>query len=81
MQFNISNQNKSKKCCFKSWFVCSYLSLTGQTYGRPINGQFEIVGVQWPNSNAVNWKASEGLFIHSSDFNAKKQVHIEHTEL
>uniref|UniRef100_A0A1B6FVD8 MIR domain-containing protein n=1 Tax=Cuerna arida TaxID=1464854 RepID=A0A1B6FVD8_9HEMI len=58
-----------------------YLSVSGQTYGRPINGQHEIVGVQWPNSNPVHWKASEGLFIHPSDFNPKKQVHIEHTEL
>ncbi|KAG8247501.1 Stromal cell-derived factor 2-like protein [Homalodisca vitripennis] len=59
----------------------AYLSVSGQTYGRPINGQHEIVGVQWPNSNPVHWKASEGLFIHPSDFNPKKQVHIEHTEL
>ncbi|XP_054277912.1 stromal cell-derived factor 2-like [Macrosteles quadrilineatus] len=58
-----------------------YLSVTSNTYGRPINGQYEIVGVQWPNSNPVHWKALEGLFIHPSDFNPKKQVHIEHTEL
>uniref|UniRef100_A0A1B6C569 MIR domain-containing protein n=1 Tax=Clastoptera arizonana TaxID=38151 RepID=A0A1B6C569_9HEMI len=57
-----------------------YLAVTSQTYGRPINGQHEIVGVQWPGSNQVHWKAMEGLFIHPSDFNFKKRSH-DHTEL
>ncbi|XP_075215554.1 stromal cell-derived factor 2 [Lycorma delicatula] len=57
-----------------------YLSATGQTYGRPINGQHEIVGVDWPNGNQVHWKAMEGLFILKSDIDPKKHAHV-HTEL
>lgn len=61
-------------------FSCRYLSATGQTYGRPINGQHEIVGVDWPNGNQVHWKAMEGLFIHKSDLDGKKHA-FAHTEL
>ncbi|CAB3369674.1 Hypothetical predicted protein [Cloeon dipterum] len=55
-----------------------FLSVTGRTYGRPINGQLEVVGVSSPSSS--HWQAAEGLFIHPSDFNAKAQSYI-HTEL
>ncbi|XP_046990713.1 stromal cell-derived factor 2 [Schistocerca americana] len=59
-----------------------YLSATGRTYGRPINGQAEIVGVPTPAVGHVHWKAMEGLFIHPSDFNPKSQhTHTHHTEL
>jgi len=59
-----------------------YLSATSRTYGRPINGQSEIVGVTSPGGNHVHWQAMEGLFIHPSDFNPKQQIrHEPHTEL
>ncbi|PSN32132.1 hypothetical protein C0J52_11757 [Blattella germanica] len=62
--------------------VRGYLSATSKTYGRPINGQSEIVGVTSPGANHVHWQAMEGLFIHPSDFNPKQQMHHEpHTEL
>lgn len=73
--------DRDEKVMLKHVDTDMYLSVTGQTYGRPINGQYEVVGVQWPGSNPVHWKAVEGLFIHPSDFNPKKQSHIEHTEL
>jgi len=66
-----------------TWVIfCSYLSATSRTYGRPINGQSEIVGVSSPGANHVHWQAMEGLFIHPSDFNPKQQMYHEpHTEL
>ena len=51
-------------------FCCRFLSATGRTYGRPINGQYEIVGVPHYAGNII-WQAMEGLFIHRSDFNPK----------
>nr|CAD7427311.1 unnamed protein product [Timema monikensis] len=59
-----------------------YLSATGRTYGRPINGQTEIVGVMSMSSNHVHWQAMEGLFIHPTDFNPKQQHNMQdHSEL
>ncbi|XP_067014053.2 stromal cell-derived factor 2 [Anabrus simplex] len=60
----------------------AYLSTTGRTYGRPINGQAEVVGVASQSSGHVFWQAMEGLFIHPSDFNPRQQhSHLDHTEL
>lgn len=51
-----------------------YCSVSGRTFGRPINGQMEIVGVS--NSyQATEWKTSEGIFIHPSQ--PSKPVHTE----
>ncbi|XP_059474799.1 stromal cell-derived factor 2 [Neocloeon triangulifer] len=55
-----------------------YLSVTGRSYGRPINGQLEVVGVTSPSSS--HWQAAEGLFIHPSDFQVKSHSYA-HTEL
>ncbi|KAG8225199.1 hypothetical protein J437_LFUL009491 [Ladona fulva] len=55
-----------------------YLSVSGRTYGRPINGQVEVVGVSSPTSNS-RWQAVEGMYIHPTDFNPKHRH--EHTEL
>lgn len=53
-----------------------YLSVSGRTFGRPINGQMEVIGVG--NSySATEWKTAEGLFIHP---NAGKDKPV-HTEL
>lgn len=62
----------------KTFSPCSYLSVTGRTYGRPINGQLEVVGFSSPSNS--QWRAAEGLFIHPSDFHAKAHSHA-HTEL
>jgi len=48
-----------------------YLGASGHTFGRPINGQMEIVGLTMPDGTA-KWKTQEGIYIHPSDFNPKK---------
>lgn len=57
-----------------------YLSVSGEQYGQPINGQMEVVGTSRTMSS--QWKAAEGLYIHPSDFNPKENImsHV-HTEL
>lgn len=55
----------------------NYLSVSGRTFGRPINGQMEIIGVSNPQ-HACDWKAAEGLFIHQRE--PKEHFH-SHTEL
>lgn len=54
----------------------AYLSVSGRTFGRPINGQMEVIGIINPNQ-ASEWKAAEGLFIHPRVL----KDHIIHTEL
>nr|CAG4650504.1 EOG090X0E0P [Sida crystallina] len=59
-----------------------YLATSGQAYGRPINGQLEIVGLT-RNDHTAKWQAAEGLFVHPSNYNPKQnQNHRpEHNEL
>ncbi|KAL0281274.1 UNVERIFIED_CONTAM: hypothetical protein PYX00_002311 [Menopon gallinae] len=57
-----------------------FLSATGRTYGSPIQGQSEIVGVNYDNGN-IQWKAMEGLFIHKTDFNPKSSFTHDPSEL
>lgn len=53
-----------------------FLGMSGRSFGRPISGQMEVVGLSSAYSGS-EWMASEGMFIHP------KQItnHIEHTEL
>lgn len=53
-----------------------YLAPSGRTFGRPINGQMEIVGVP-TSSGSVHWQTAEGVFLHAPDIVAKHT----HTEL
>lgn len=53
-----------------------YLSVSGRTFGRPINGQMEVIGT-FNINQASEWKAAEGLFIHPREM----KEHIVHTEL
>lgn len=48
-----------------------FLSASGHTFGRPIHGQMEIVGLSMPDSTS-KWKAAEGIYVHPSDFSARK---------
>jgi len=57
----------------------AYLSTSGNTFGRPIHGQMEIVGLSHADSSSY-WNTVEGIFIHPSEMNNVK-VHSEHTEL
>jgi len=63
--------NRDGKVMFKHKDTGSYLSASGHTFGRPINGQMEIVGTMSPDGS-TNWKVQEGVYIHPSDFNPKK---------
>ena len=68
-----------------------YLSASGHTFGRPIQGQvntslslflnllinqsirqMEIVGQQRPDRSTY-WKTQEGVYIHQTDFDPKRQ--------
>ncbi|VDN21701.1 unnamed protein product [Gongylonema pulchrum] len=43
-----------------------YLSTSGEQYGRPISGQFEVVALS-TTRNAALWKTAEGIFMVRSD--------------
>lgn len=55
-----------------------YLAASGKTFGRPISGQMEVVGVR-STSGPVHWQAMEGVFLHAPNI-MEKHVHA-HTEL
>jgi len=57
----------------------AYLSSSGNTYGRPISGQMEIVGLTHSDSSSY-WSTMEGIFVHPNEFNNIKASH-EHNEL
>lgn len=57
----------------------AYLAASGHTYGRPINGQMEIVGTSRPDGS-TQWRVQEGVFVHPSDFNPKRPTEA-HDEL
>uniref|UniRef100_A0A6M2DX55 Putative stromal cell-derived factor 2 n=1 Tax=Xenopsylla cheopis TaxID=163159 RepID=A0A6M2DX55_XENCH len=61
----------------------SYLATSGRTFGQPISGQAEIVGVSNPHGGYVDWKAAEGIFIHPTDFDSgyRSADAAMHTEL
>merc|ERR1712212_293322 len=40
-----------------------FLAGSGRTFGRPIHGQMEIVGLNKPGSQ-TQWKVGEGIYIH-----------------
>jgi len=40
----------------------TYLSVSGEVYGRPINGQMEVCAVSNPDYT-TSWEASEGVYI------------------
>jgi len=51
---------------FKHVDTDAYLSASGNTYGRPISGQMEIVGLSNSDSSS-HWTAMEGIFIHPTE--------------
>jgi len=71
--------SRDEKVMFKHKDTGSYLSASGHTFGRPINGQMEIIGTYNPDGT-TNWKVQEGVYIHQSDFNAQK-AYGRHDEL
>lgn len=67
---------------FKHLDTNTYLASSGHAYGRPINGQLEIVGLTKQDSSC-KWQTAEGLYIHQSSFNPKPNENSkpEHNEL
>merc|ERR1711915_752058 len=57
----------------------AYLAASGQTFGRPINGQMEIVGTSRPDGT-TKWRTQEGVYVHPTDFDPK-QKYGGHDEL
>ncbi|XP_030374505.1 stromal cell-derived factor 2 isoform X2 [Scaptodrosophila lebanonensis] len=57
----------------------AYLGMSGRSYGRPISGQMEIVGLHNPQ-HGTRWTPSEGLYIVPKE---KEPTHeaSTHTEL
>ncbi|XP_040158737.1 stromal cell-derived factor 2 [Anopheles arabiensis] len=53
-----------------------YLGVSGRTFGRPINGQMEVIGLPNPYSG-TEWIAAEGLFIHPTEKDSGAHVHTE----
>jgi len=47
-------------------WICSYLHVTGDAFGRPISGQREVSGYSSPN-DLNHWKAAEGIFLKPTD--------------
>ncbi|KAL7727221.1 hypothetical protein ACLKA6_004482 [Drosophila palustris] len=56
-----------------------YLGMSGRSYGRPISGQMEIVGLHSPQ-HGTRWTTSEGLFIVPKDQESSHDEYA-HTEL
>ncbi|KAF1579159.1 UNVERIFIED_CONTAM: Stromal cell-derived factor 2, partial [Eudyptes robustus] len=44
-----------------------YLATSGQTYGRPISGQKEVVGFATGSGYNTYWQAAEGVYIQKKD--------------
>ncbi|PZC87252.1 hypothetical protein B5X24_HaOG201488 [Helicoverpa armigera] len=57
----------------------SFLAGSGRTFGRPISGQGEIVGVTSQYGAYTDWQAKEGLFIHPGEL--LPHQHAIHSEL
>lgn len=63
-----------------------WLSLSGQSFGRPISGQMEVIGATYADSSSY-WKAQEGVFVRLADIGMGSFVRddlgrkIEHNEL
>ncbi len=55
-----------------------FLGASGHTFGRPIHGQMEVVGLTMPDIS-TKWKAAEGIYVHHNDFNPIKNS--RHDEL
>jgi dolichyl-phosphate-mannose--protein O-mannosyl transferase len=62
---------------FKHVDTGTYLAISGRSFGRPINGQMEVVSLNSPHSGS-DWQAAEGLFIHPRE---PMHANIVHSEL
>uniref|UniRef100_A0A8C5N367 Stromal cell derived factor 2 n=1 Tax=Leptobrachium leishanense TaxID=445787 RepID=A0A8C5N367_9ANUR len=61
---------------FRHASTSALLSVTGEQYGRPINGQREVHGMSYTSLNNY-WKAMEGIFMKPSDAPRTDFTHSE----
>lgn len=54
-----------------------YLSMSGRSFGRPISGQMEVVGVSNLQQHGTRWITKEGIYITPKE----KESEYIHTEL
>ncbi|KAJ8961262.1 hypothetical protein NQ318_008946 [Aromia moschata] len=73
------NWRRDESVMFKHVDTQMYLGTSGRTFGRPINGQMEVVGVH-SSTGAVHWQTMEGVYLHAPDI-AAKYTHNIHSEL
>ncbi|KAM8975175.1 stromal cell-derived factor 2 [Pelodytes ibericus] len=62
---------------FKHASTSALLSVTGEQYGRPINGQREVHGMTYSNQHNY-WKVMEGIFMRPSE---PPRTDFTHSEL
>lgn len=75
------NWEKQSQVRFKHADTDNFLAVSGQSYGRPIHGQMEIVGTTYSDSSTY-WLAKEGVFIKPNEENTNKYLpDSEHDEL
>ncbi|XP_023020795.1 stromal cell-derived factor 2 [Leptinotarsa decemlineata] len=73
------NWHRDDSVMFKHVDTQMYLSISGKTFGRPITGQMEVIGV-YSSSGSVHWQTAEGVFIHAAD-SSSQHTHSAHEEL
>jgi dolichyl-phosphate-mannose--protein O-mannosyl transferase len=69
--------HRSSEVKFKHIDTNTFLAISGRSFGRPINGQMEVVSLPTAHSGS-NWQAAEGLFIHPRE---PMHANIVHSEL
>jgi len=62
---------------FRHVDTSAYLAVSGNSFGRPINGQLEIVGLSYTDASCY-WKTAEGIFLHPTE---RRPNHPDHNEL
>lgn len=65
---------------FKHVDTDMWLCSSGQTYGRPIGGQMEVCGLNYPDSSC-HWKTVEGVYIKPTADIAPSRLLHDHSEL
>lgn len=70
------NWRRDTSIKFKHLDTSRFLGMSGRSFGRPISGQMEVVGLPNPYTG-TDWLASEGLFIHPREPQVSHNVHTE----
>lgn len=65
------------KVQFRHMDTRKFLGVSGRSFGRPISGQMEVVGLN-SGTTGSEWQSAEGIFIHPNEMLKRE---FEHTEL